>query len=64
MKEKAMNVAVVTEEMEGIAKDFFDLGVTEGFEMAIKLLRDAKMDNYHNKMAEKFAEYLEANRPE
>ena len=57
MKEK-------TTEVEGMAKDFFDLGAMEGFEMAIKMLKNVDMDNYHNSMARKFAEYLEANKPE
>lgn len=64
MKEKATDLATVDKEVQEMAKDFFDLGVMEGFETAIKLLKNAKMDNYHNKIAERFAEYLEANRPE
>lgn len=64
MKEKATDLATVDKEVQEMAKDFFDLGVAEGFETAIKLLKNAKMDNYHNKIAERFAEYLEANRPE
>ena len=66
MKEKAIEQALVmsSEQYNNAVSDAYEKGAEDGFKKAVEMLKHAKMDNYHNKLAERFAGYLEANAAE
>jgi hypothetical protein len=63
MKDKAFEKTVVmsSDVTSDAVSDAYEQGVRDGFQKAVELLKNPRMDNYHNKMAEKFAQFLEAN---